>query len=140
MGFSITNHFNNWFGSNITYVANAYSTSEDQWIWICFHTTVLSLEIIRLAISAEHNASIEANWKHVTCHKLVRVSYHGFRKQLRTAASEFLTTISHDRKWIIPNYVIEANRSFIVTRQREIMSQKYGGKLWEDERGINHYQ
>jgi uncharacterized membrane protein len=120
-------------------VANAYSTSENQWIWICFHTEVLSLEIIRLAINTERNDSIETNWKHVTRHKLVRVSYHDVYKQRRHTASEFLTIISHDRKWIIPNYVIEANRSFIVTRQREIVPQKYGGNLWEDESGINHY-
>jgi len=140
MGSSITNHFNNWLGSNVTYVANAHSTSEDEWIWICFHTNVLSLEIIRSAITMKPNNSIEDNWKHETSHKLLKVSYHKSHKQTRSTAWEYLTIISHDQRWLIPNYVIDANRSFIVTRQRKIMPQKYGGNIWEDENGINHYQ
>ena len=121
-------------------MANAYSTSENQWIWICFHTEALPLEIIRLAINTKHNTSIEINWRHATGHKLVRVSYRDFYKQPRTTALEFLTIISYDRKWIIPNYAIDANRSFIVTKQREILPKKYGGNIWEDESGINHYR
>ena len=138
-GFSFINHFNNWFGSNITHVANGYSTSENQWIYICFHIKTLSLETIRPAIEKQHNLSIEDHWKNVTHYKLLKVLYRTVYRQKRSTAFEFLTIISQDRKWLIPNYKIEANRSFIVTRERKVIPQIYGGNLWTDENGHKHY-
>lgn len=133
------NYFNNWFGSNTTHVANGYSNSKNQWIYICFHTEILSLETIRLAIDNQLNLSVEDAWENVTHRKLFKVSYRTVHSQKRSTPSEFLTIISQDRKWLIPNYKIEANRSFIVTKERKIMPQIYGGDLWTDENGLNHY-
>ncbi|CAF1238145.1 unnamed protein product [Adineta ricciae] len=96
-GFSIVNNFNNWFGSNVTHVANGYSLSENQWIYVCFHVEVLSLEKIRLAIKQQFNISMEDHWKDVTNYKLHKVMYRSVHKQQRSTSFEFLTIISQDR-------------------------------------------
>ncbi len=139
MGNSVRAHFNNSFGSNITHVANAYSTSQNEWIWICFHTTKLPLQSIQLAINMQPGASIETEWQRVTGYALMRIPYQGVHKKRRSQAWEHFTIISHDGTFLSHNYGIEANRSFIITRQGEIKAQKYGGNLWEDESGRNHY-
>ena len=140
MGNDITASFNNTFGSNITYVANAYSRNENEWIWVCFHTEKLSVESINLAVNKEDGASIEANLAKSTNHAWVRVPYRDVHKKRRNTCWEYLTVISHNGKVLIAhNYEIEANRSFIVTKQGGLKTQKYGGDVWEDERGNNHY-
>ena len=136
---SIAAHFNNNFGSNITHVANAFSTSEDQWIWICFHTEQLSSKTIKLAISTENNVSIGSNWTNVTRYALMRVPYRQIHRQQRFNAWEHLTVISLDGNLLTSNYVIEANCSFIVTKEGGIKAQMYGGNLWVDISGRNHY-
>lgn len=127
------------FGSNVTHVANGYSISKNEWIYICFHTKVLSLDILRSAIENQPNISIENHWKDVINYELFKVGYRTVHKQKRSTSFEFLTIISQNRKWLIPNYQIDANRSFIITKERKIMPQIYGGNLWTDENGLNHY-
>lgn len=136
---NIRAHFNNNFGSNITHVANAYSTRENEWIWICFHKDCLALDKIKLAVNSSSEVSIEAELKALTSDEWVRVPYRDFHKKTRNTAWIHLTVISHDGKILLQNYEIEANRSFIITKTGSTRAQKYGGNLWEDEYQRNHY-
>jgi hypothetical protein len=133
---SIAAHFNNNFGSNITHVANAYYPSKGKWIWIWFHTEELSSEIINLATSTERNVSMGRN---VTPYELMKVPFGKVHKQQRYYAWERLTVISHDGELQISNYLLAANHSVIVTKEGGIERQKYGGNLWVDDNGRNHY-
>ena len=136
---SIAAQFNSICGSNITYVANAFSTSEDQWIWICFHRDRFSSQNILEAINTKRDASIGSRWKNVTDYELMRVPYRQVHRQERSEAWERLTVISNDATLLTCNFLIQANRSFIVTRVGGIKAQMYGGNLWEDESRKNHY-
>lgn len=135
---SVAAAFNNTFGSNITHVANAFSTSENEWIWIWFHTKPLPTSVICATLDARSDASEENRWRTMTNYQLIRVPYQKVHRQQRSSAWEYLTVISHEKQLIASNYEIEANASFMVTRDGGIIPQQYGGDLWIDRNGTNH--
>jgi hypothetical protein len=171
MGNSFTAGFNNTFGSNITYIANAYSKSKEEYISACFHSSTMELEsykekleinasmsdeisgnlnvndkskvsgegAMKKGINAEGSMSAESIWKSTMHKELIRIPYRDFHQKRRDTKVEYLTVISHKGTVLVDNYKILANRSFIITNNGSIKPQKYGGGLWIDEWGTNHY-
>ena len=119
-------------------VANTFSTSKNEWIWIWSHTKPLPTSVICATLDANSDASEENGWRTVTNYQLIRVPYQQVHRQQRSSAWEYLTVISHEKQMIVSNYEIEANASFIVTREGGIIPQQYGGDLWIDRHGTNH--
>lgn len=140
MGNSVQSHFNNMFGSNITYVANAYSNAE--YIWLVFNSTETDYEV-EFALSAKPSAIIKTkNGKEIQ--EEIRVSKFDYHKKRRNDATEYLTAFTYNEDktvfYICKNFKILANRSFIITSKGTIKESVYGGSIWEQENGVNHYK
>lgn len=135
MGNYIAAVFNNWFGSNTTNVANARSS----FVWACFHVTRLQPKDIKAATDAsiEKGMPLEMTWECVTQNGLVKIPSMDFHRIRRITSEEYLTIIDHNREPLVINYLIAANRSFIITKDGALKGQKYGSNnFFEDERGV----
>lgn len=133
---AIVDWINNWFGSNITYVANAYSPAD--YIWLRFQREELSIEEISAGLQ-----SLEINVKNKEMKmSLVRVPFNEAHIERRNTAREYMTVFARNRDGtkitICENFEIPANRSYIVTEKGGIKEQAYGGDIWEDFEGHYH--
>lgn len=133
---AILDWVNNWLGSNITYVANAYSHAD--YIWLRFQREELSIEEISAGLQ-----SLEINVKNKEMKmSLVRVPFNEAHIERRNTAREYLTVFARNRDGskitICENFEIPANRSYIVTDKGGIKEQAYGGDIWEDFEGHYH--
>ena len=72
----------------------------------------------------------------------VLIPYGDFHKKQRNTAYEFMTIVvikkDESNVKICDNYRIDANRSFIITKDGGIKPQMYGGDLWTDEFDVDH--
>jgi hypothetical protein len=142
MGNSFTGRFNSALGSNITYIANAYSHSG--FIWLIFHSKELTTDQISMQIQLSQiagvvvpNPSVNKTLNNVEINERVRVPFNDVHKKRRDTHYEFLTIFTKNRDQtdvtiICDNYKIFANRSFIVTNKGAIKESVYGGSVWED--------
>ena len=130
----IQDTFNSWFGSNITYVANAYP----QDIWVYFHTK--KLDVSSGSVSASNSISAEVQLEREPNTEKVKVDFKDFHKKRRTDSRMFLSVFTVGAKQVplCENYEISPNRSIIVTETGQIKPQKYGGNIWTDEFGVDH--
>jgi hypothetical protein len=163
----LTDRFNNWLGSNITYITNAYSRSG--YVWLLFHYERLTIDSVKLGpsngpqninISLTHgkdqtvtanNIIIIGTATNYNCEKMpidsvkierVRLPFKEDHRKRRYSASEFLTIFAENQNGtltaICENFEISANRSFIITNQGAIKPSLYGGDIWTDENRYNH--
>jgi len=140
----LTDQFNNLFGSNITYITNAYSRSG--FVWLLFHYEKLTIDSVRLGPSNEpqninisltqgNDQTVEAeniiiigtvrNYNYETMPidsvkiERVRLPFREDHRKRRYTASEFLTVFAENQNGtltaICENFEIPANRSFIIT-------------------------
>ena len=135
------NKGNSWFGSNVTYVANAYPSAK--YVWLLFHNKTLTLTNVSLSGSArEFDIKIDTKVENEKVTEKVRIPYKDFHKKQRKTSDEYITILAKDKDGedvkICENYCIGANRSFIITKEGGLKPQKYGGDIWTDESGVNH--
>lgn len=137
----IQDKFNSWFGSNITYVANAYAGTK--YIRVFFHRNDIDFKRIALgARNREVNVDIVLENNKET--ESVRLAYDDPPHQKRRTDGFMMMSIFPEHedgildKSICENYQISPNRSFIVTKSGSLAQQKYGGDLWEDCYGNDH--
>ncbi|CAG0879060.1 unnamed protein product [Darwinula stevensoni] len=146
MGNSFRAHFNDYLGSNVTHVANAYSRSKDERLWLCYQTEELELKALQLELKALQISAaasgepiLKADWQKSTKSSWQSIAYRDFVKIRRNNAFCYLTVVTHDNKLLFQNHEVDANRSIIIDSNGTIKPQKYGGPIWEDEGGKNHY-
>lgn len=152
MGDVISAHINNW-RLNYTRVANAYSKAEDQWVWLCIHAKSMTTESITRSLQinagiqsgrpiAEMNLNQEENLRNVNEDDWSKIPYRDYLKKQRTHVYDRMTVVDHEGKLVCKNYVIEANRSYIITKEGGIKLQQYNRKHenspWEDDSGKMH--
>ena len=132
--------FNSYFGSNITYVANAYSTERDRFVRFTWSTTRLEADKIEAALNpTDLKVSLETRWQRVSNAQLLRIPYGRYHKQERRETYAYMTLISDDEVLLTSNYEIGANKSYILTKEGQVVRQKYGSSnLFEDECGYDH--
>ncbi|UJR19299.1 hypothetical protein I4U23_022428 [Adineta vaga] len=111
---------NNTVGSNITYVANAYSTSEGQFVWLLIYTDDIELSKLNLTFSTTGTGSLSLTVEPASECTVLRIPYKKFHKYERTRCRERISIISHTQEILVVNYEIPANHSFIITRQGQI--------------------
>ena len=112
-----------------------------KYIEFLIHTDELTIEDIKLGLEMQDKLSPNAslNIKNKTIDSSAKIPYKDYHKQKRNNAWDSITIVSHDSKILVKNYKIQSNRSFIMTKGGGIKPQKYGGNIWEDESGVNHY-
>ncbi len=93
MGNSFTGRFNSALGSNITYIANAYSHSD--FIWLIFHSKELSTDQISMQIQLSEiagvvpNPSVNITLNNVEINERVRVPFNDVHKNEETLTTNF---------------------------------------------------
>ncbi len=140
MGNSIQSEFNNTFGSNITHVANAYTGTD--FVWLLFNSTETDYEI-EITIAKPPTATVRTKATK-DIYEEIRVPKFDYHKKRRNQSTEYLTVFTYNRDgstfYICKNYKILANRSFIITNNGSIKESVYGGSIWEEINGVNHYR
>jgi len=138
----LSDYFNSWFGSNVTFIANAYSREPHRYVWVCFHATVLRANMIELALQPSiGRVSVEARWKSLCNDQLIMIPFQEHHRQHRRRRETYInmTVISDEGELLFSNFEIRANASYVITRDRRIIRQKYGSSnLFQDEYGTDH--
>lgn len=137
MGNCISANYNNWFGENITTVANAYPLD----VWVCFHTDGLRLENLqaKMAGDLQAEASVKIGWKKSIQNTFVRLPGDDFHRMRRKTSWERMSIVDGYGNLLLFNYQIAANGSFIITRNGAIKFQKYGStNYFADDDGFIH--
>lgn len=135
----LVNGINDWFGSNITHVANAYSHSDC--IWLRFQRERMTIDQISAGLQ-----SLDVNLKNKEMKmSLVRLPFNEVHIERRNTSSEYLTVFAKNRDGtkitICRNLEIPANRSYIVTDKGGIKESGYDKNyisLWHDCDRHNH--
>lgn len=137
----VQDFFNSTFGSNETYVSNAYSNTP--YVYVYFTKEKLTLSELKLLVSNKSaNAETSISIQKIT--SMVKIPQGDYHKYRRTSGIEYMTVmpVKNDgsfESYICENYQISPNRSFIITKNGGIKPQKYGSNnLWEDESGFDH--
>lgn len=142
MANGVTSWFNNWFGSNITYIANAYSKADH--VWALFSYKELSVDEIKASISGLSLSQLNANvnFKSQGVNEGLRIPFNDVHKKRRDTYCEYVTILAKEPNGsvttICENLKVLANRSIIVTNKGSVQEQMYGGNLWVDFKGTNH--
>lgn len=131
----LQNVFNSWFGSNITYISNAYSKSD--YVRVIFHRE--NFKITKLTAKFPDDMAVEVKPQEEM--EVIKISFGNFHQKRRTDSNLKLTIFpgEQDQDPIVVNYQICANRSFIVTNQHDLKPQMYGSNnMFLDEHGVDH--
>jgi hypothetical protein len=120
----ITDLWNNYLGSNITYIVNAYHKYEK--VLVCYDRIDPSTNVANL-----------------TSMNFTSLLYGDMVHKRRDNTYDYLTVFAqqHDGQIerICNNYKIPANRSYIVTAVGTVKESVYD-MLWTDHQGYDHYQ
>lgn len=133
----IRHYFNNLFGSNDTFVANAYSGSE--YIWLLFLKNSNSIE--KVSINPDGELKIVLTNREVI--SKLRLPYKNLHKEERNQAYEYLSVFADggdgEVVTICENYEIPANYSYIVTDEGQLIRKGPGNNLWVDRGRYDHF-
>ena len=133
----IVSVFNNIFGSNITFVANAYPRD----IWVLFASTIYSYDV---SVSVQTTTPTIVIKRTATGANIesIRVKSRGYNRKERSQSTEYLSIYTTDangaKRIVCENKQILANKSFIITQDGYIVDQKYGANIWIDRDGHKH--
>ena len=136
MGNATQSMYNSWFGSNLTHISNA--TGKD--LVIGFKFTTIQLENINANAGLKNpivdsSAQIQINFNRISWDFKFHLANRGFHQYRRRYTMEYMTIIDKSGIVLCENYPVEANRSFIITKDG-IKPQKYGSSnFFEDTRG-----
>ena len=136
MGNACRSCINTYFGSNLTHISNA--TGKD--LVIGFKFTTVQLENVNVNAGIENpienlSAIIKMKFNRISWDLKFNLADRAFHQYRRRNSMEYMTVIEESGNVICENYPVEANRSFIVTKDG-IKPQKYGSSnFFEDTRG-----
>jgi hypothetical protein len=134
MANSLTAHFNNLFGSNLTHVSNAYGSR----IFVSFSGTEIVIDAAKFNTDFK-KVGVEIALKQNGFTATVQIGFGDYHQYRRGNAWEYMTVVDTSGNFICTNYPIAANRSFIVIKEG-IKPQKYGSSnFFEDTRGKIHH-
>ena len=124
----ISNHFNAWFGSNISFFANA----SDGKVLVAISENEMKISKASLSMK---NGIDGVELKSKTNISKFNIPSREFHRFQRKNDNDYLTVISHNGSVICESYRIGANMSYIITNDT-IFRQKYGdSNLFRDQYG-----
>ena len=142
----------NMFGHYVTYVANGYGTSDNNYIEVTFHTERYNIPELKLGphqidasvngvkqLAGSVSTSVE-NRKDEHTARVQRGSVHEVIREGKLGGGwQFMTIKTDDGVTRVHNYPITKDRSYIVTQRGDVVPQRHGSSVWVDDiTGKNH--